>query len=133
MKVEALDHINIATRDLAGTARFYADLLSLDVRDGPPPFAPDQVQWLSDDAGRPVIHVNKVGMFERFGRVTRPGGTTGAIHHVAFACTGHAEMIDRLKARELDYALNEVGSIGLRQIFVTDPNGILLELNFRES
>ena len=37
MNVEALDHVNIITADLEGTARFYAELFGLEPRDGPPP------------------------------------------------------------------------------------------------
>lgn len=133
MRVNALDHVNIITDDLHGTARFYAELLDLEVRDGPPPFTPDQVQWVYDDAGRPIIHVNALGAFQVFERDARPGPATGAVHHVAFNCSGHAEMIERLETRGLDHSCNEVGSIGLKQIFVVDPNGVLLELNFFEN
>ena len=48
MRVEALDHINIITEDLDGTARFYADLLELERRDGPPPLTPETAQWMHD-------------------------------------------------------------------------------------
>ena len=39
-------------------------------------------------------------------------------------------MIGRLKERALDYQPNEVTAIGLRQLFVMDPNGALLELEY---
>ena len=55
MKVEALDHVNIITDDLDGTARFYAELLGLERRDGPPPLTPLTAQWMYDDAGRAII------------------------------------------------------------------------------
>ena len=41
MRVNALDHVNIITDDMARTTGFYADLLDLEVRDGPPPFKPE--------------------------------------------------------------------------------------------
>ena len=130
MRVGSLDHVNIITHDLTGSARFYADLLDLEIRDGPPPLKPEEVQWLHDDAGRPVIHLNTVGAFTPLDREPMPGADTGALHHVAFRCEGAAEMLARLEERGLAYALNEVASINLRQIFVEDPNGVLLELNF---
>lgn len=133
MRVNALDHVNIITDDMAGTTGFYADLLDLEVRDGPPPFKPEEVQWLFDSAGRAIIHVNRVGAFQVFPRESKPGPATGAVHHVAFDCSGHAEVCARLERRGLSYSLNDVDSIGLRQIFVIDPNGVLLELNFRET
>ena len=40
------------------------------------------------------------------------------------------EVKDRLDARGADYRVNDLSSIGLRQIFTADPNNVLLELNF---
>lgn len=129
MKVNALDHVNIITADLHGTARFFGDLLDLEIRDGPPPSPHDMVQWLHDDAGRAIIHVNSLDCPRAFDREVAPG-PTGSIHHVAFNCSGHAGIIARLEARGLAYKCNEITSIGLQQVFVCDPNGVLLELNF---
>ena len=129
MKVNWLDHVNIFTDDMATSTKFYADLLDLDVRDGPAPFRPDQVQWVYDDQNRPIVHLNARGAPQAFKRDC-PAGLTGPIHHVALNCEGFEEMIARLKARALEHQINDVASIGLKQVFVTDPNGVLLELNF---
>ena len=132
MKVNALDHVNIITADLPATVRFYAELLDLEVLDGPPPLPPQQVQWVYDEAGRPIVHVNALGFFQVLERDARPGKHTGAVHHVALNCSGYAEMIERLSSRKLPFHRNDIASIGLRQLFVEDPNGVLLELNFYE-
>ena len=128
MNIEALDHINIITADLDGTARFYAELLGLERRDGPPPLTPDNAQWMHVD-GRAIIHINSLDCPRTFDRAVE-AGPTGAIHHVALRCSGYDEMVERFDARGLDYQPNEVAAIGLRQLFVMDPNGVLLELNF---
>jgi hypothetical protein len=39
-------------------------------------------------------------------------------------------VLARLKRRGLEHRLNEVTAVSLRQIFVLDPNAVLLELNF---
>jgi catechol 2,3-dioxygenase-like lactoylglutathione lyase family enzyme len=130
MHVKFLDHVNIVTDDLPGTADFYAELFGLEVRDGPPPSRPDKVRWVYDGTGRAILHLNARGAFQVFQREAGPAPTTGAVHHVALNCEGFGEMVDRLKARALDYQINDVASIGLKQVFVTDPNGVLLELNF---
>ncbi len=133
MQVNGLDHINIVTEDLAGTARFYAELLDLEVRDGPPGLDPAKVQWAYDRQGRALIHLNATDAFQPFaGRDARALETTGALHHVAFNCTGHEAMVARLDARGMEYRRNLVPSIGLVQLFVIDPHGVLLELNFYE-
>lgn len=129
MKVNALDHVNIITPDLDGTARFYAELFGLERRNGPPPLTPDNAQWMFDDAGRAVFHINSLDCPRTFDRAVTPG-PTGSIHHVALACSGYDDMIARLNARGMERQVNTVESIGLRQIFTMDPNGVLLELNF---
>jgi catechol 2,3-dioxygenase-like lactoylglutathione lyase family enzyme len=133
MRCNALDHVNIITHDVPGTAKFYADLLGLSVRDGPGGMRPDLVQWVYDDENRPIVHVNKVGAFSPIKRETAPGPTTNAVHHVAFNCSGHDEMKARLEGRGVEFGHNDVPAIGLKQLFVVDPNGVMLELNFYEA
>ncbi len=129
MKVNALDHINIITGDLHGTARFYAELFDLEIRNAPPPLTPDNAQWMYDDAGRAIIHINSLDCPRTYEReVAR--GPTGSIHHVALNCSGYDDMIARLDGKATDYQVNLVAAIGLRQVFTMDPNGVLLELNF---
>jgi catechol 2,3-dioxygenase-like lactoylglutathione lyase family enzyme len=129
MRVNALDHVNIITADLDGTARFYAELFGLERRNAPPPLTPDNAQWMYDGAGRAIIHINHTDCPRHFDRPIAPG-PTGALHHVALNCSGFAETLAQLKARGLAHRLNEVLGIGLRQIFTLDPNSVLLELNF---
>ena len=129
MRVNALDHVNIITRDLDRTARFYAEVLGLQRRDAPPPLTTDNAQWMYDDGGRAIVHVNSVDCPRAYDREVTPG-PTGALHHVALNCTGCEAMLARLRQHGLDYRQNEVEAIRLRQIFTLDPNGVLLELNF---
>lgn len=130
MKVEALDHVNIITDNLDGSARFYEELLGLERRDAPPPLTPQTAQWMYDDAGRAIIHINSLDCVRAYDREITPGDLTGALHHVALRLSGYEETLDRLKARGADFQTNLVAAIGLRQIFTADPNNVLLELNF---
>ncbi|MFB0612238.1 VOC family protein [Aurantiacibacter poecillastricola] len=130
MQVEALDHVNIITDDLDGTARFYEELLGLERRDAPPPLTPETATWMFDSQGRAIVHINSLDCIRAYDREIRPGDLTGALHHVALRLTGYAEMKARLDARGADYKENMVDAIGLRQIFTADPNNVLLELNF---
>jgi catechol 2,3-dioxygenase-like lactoylglutathione lyase family enzyme len=130
MKVEALDHVNIITDDLDGTARFYEELLGLERRDGPPPLTPLTAQWMYDEAGRAIVHINSLDCVRAYDREITPGDLTGALHHVALRVSGYDELKARLDARGADYQENFVAAIGLRQIFTADPNNVLLELNF---
>jgi len=127
--VEALDHVNVITADLEGSVRFYTELFGLEPRDGPPPLTHENARWMYDAAGRAVIHLNSLDCARAYEREVR-AGPTGALHHVALRCSGYEELRARLVRRGLDHRINLVTTIGLRQIFVLDPNQVLLELNF---
>jgi len=129
MRVEALDHVNIITADLEGSARFYAEVFGLEPRDGPPPLTHKTARWMYDSAGRAVIHLNSLDCARAYDREV-DAGPTGALHHVALRCSGYEELRARLARRGLEHRLNEVSAIGLKQVFVLDPNQVLLELNF---
>ena len=129
MKVNALDHVNIITADLDGTCDFYAELLSLERRDAPPPLTPQTAQWMYDDGGRPILHINSLDCIRTYNRDVTTG-PTGSIHHVALNCSGYDDVMARLNARDMDHQVNIIEAIGLRQVFTQDPNGVLLELNF---
>ncbi len=130
MQVNRLDHVNIITDRLDATAEFYATLLGLERRNAPPPLTPDNAQWMYDGNGLAILHINSVDCPRTFDRAVAPGAETGAIHHIALTCTGHAELIARVEAMSLEYQTNHVTAIGLTQVFTTDPNNVLLELNF---
>lgn len=130
MKLKALDHVNIITSDLEASAVFYKGLLGLDVRAAPPPLPEDMALWLYDDAGRAVVHLNHTKMPKVVDR-DLSGAKTGVLHHVAFDCEGYSEMCAHLAAKNIPHQCNDIAAIGLSQLFVEDPNGVLLELNFR--
>ena len=129
MRVEALDHVNVITADLEGSVRFYAELFGLEPRDGPPPLTHENARWMYDVAGRAVIHINSLECPRAYDREVR-AGPTGALHHVALRCSGYEELRARLASYGLEHRINVVAAVGLRQIFVLDPNQVLLELNF---
>jgi catechol 2,3-dioxygenase-like lactoylglutathione lyase family enzyme len=135
MLVQRLDHVNIRTERLAETLTFYTALLGMTCK--PPPGGRDTSRgaWIYDGQDLPVIHVGGFGMtYPGDGTLTTgqsPTNGGGAIHHVALECTGYDELLARLAAAELPIAVNDVPTIDLRQVFVQDPNGVTLELNFR--
>lgn len=130
MRVNALDHVNILTDDVERTARFYANVLGLDPRLAAGQLAPEIGRWLYDQNEQPIIHVVKRDFLVKNGH-ENPLGSTGAIHHVALSCTGKTEMLDRLRQLDIEFRVNEPPAAGITQIFVRDPQGVLLELNFR--
>ena len=127
----SLDHINIQTVKLAETVTFYRDVLDLKAGDPPPPLDPAAVQWMFDADGRAIFHLSGPGALMAIGDINI-GVDTGAVHHVALACTGFDAMVEKLDHMGLDHRENHVVAIDLKQIFVRDPNGVLLELNYRK-
>jgi len=55
---------------------------------------------------------------------------SGVVHHVAFASQGFAAMKERLKSKGMAFDSRQVPGGDLWQIFVNDPNGVLIELNY---
>lgn len=125
-RVRRIDHVNIRTTRMSESAVFYERLLGL-IRSSPPGIAGVEAIWMLDDAGYPIVHLNAPPEDEPR-RVE--DADTGRLHHVAFDCMGHDIIIARLEAMGAAFECNLVESIGLRQIFVLDPNGLRLELNF---
>jgi catechol 2,3-dioxygenase-like lactoylglutathione lyase family enzyme len=120
MQVNALDHVNIRTKDLEGSVRFYAEVLGL--RSGNPPsmVTPSQARWLYDKADRPIIHLR---LFD-----SEPG-PTGSIDHVALRCEGKTELLDRLKRMGAEFSAYETSPTST-VILTRDPHGVMLELYF---
>ena len=122
MAIDALDHFTLVTTDLDASRRFYVEALGL--RDGDrPPFAFPGA-WLYCGAA-PVVHL--------IGDRAAGATATGPLDHVAFRASGLVEMVARLSARGVGYELRTVPGLGLRQLFVHDPDGVKVEINFAAS
>lgn len=126
MRVNRIDHINLRTPLLAETSAFYERLLGL--KPGrPASLDPARNAWLYDEDGHPIVHIN----LPEPGEAVLDGGDSGRLHHVALDCSGYDETVERLAEMGVGYQSNFIEEIGLRQLFVLDPNGVRLELNFR--
>jgi hypothetical protein len=55
---------------------------------------------------------------------------TGAVDHIALMATGLADMLAHLKKLNVPCRERTVPSIGLHQIFLDDPQGVVIELNY---
>jgi len=119
MTVSALDHYTINTADLDASVAFYTGILGL--ADGPRPAFDGPGAWLYCD-DRPVVHL--IGGGKDTG--------TGVIDHVAFRASGLADYITRLDERGIAYRERDVPGQPLHQLFLTDPDGITIEINFRD-
>lgn len=133
MGIRRIDHVNIRTPHLEATIAFYTQALGMTATPVMGMGDMSRAAWIADDSGAASIHVGRAGAIypgeSEVSPVPEPG--SAMVHHVAFECDDHAGMIARLEAAGADYFRNDMIDFGLRQIFARDPNGVLIELNFR--
>jgi len=129
MQVKGLNHVNIVAADLGKTIAFYESVLGMQAREipvAPPGFGG---RWIYDEDGQPIVHVQEYNA-ERHGPLDDSRKTTGSIDHVALTCVDFDGMVQRCKDMGLDYRVNDRMFGDLRQVFLTDPDNVSLELNF---
>lgn len=134
MPLTGLDHCAIRTGDLAATRDFYVDVLGLE--DGDRPAFPFPGHWLYCE-GTPVVHLigldeqGATGLVDYMGDDRKVALTgSGAVDHLAFTAADLDGMRARLKELGMESRERAVPDLALHQIFVTDPNGITIEINF---
>jgi len=133
MSVLALDHVNLRSRDPKRTLDFFRDVLLMKVGAPPGSTGDGPGGWVYDDGDRPILHVGSADQRYPMDEIFHfePAHGSGAVHHVALACSDFEGIRTQLQSLALDFTENDVQQMSLRQLFVTDPNGILFELNFR--
>jgi catechol 2,3-dioxygenase-like lactoylglutathione lyase family enzyme len=124
MALERLDHVLVLTDDIEATKAFYCDALGFEA--GERPSFPFSGYWLYLD-GAPCVHVADRAEYDA--QAARLGLQTGpAVDHVAFGGSDFETLAARLERAGVEAVANEVPGI-LRQLYVTDPNGVRIELN----
>ena len=135
MAIQRLEHILVLAQDLDETKNFYVGALGLHVGDRPPFKFAGYWLYLGDT---PVIHLalaeGDPALQEYFDeapleRNTKTGAQSAA-EHIAFSATGYDEFVARLEHLNVPHKKITVPLDGTRQIFVHDPNGLKLEINF---
>jgi catechol 2,3-dioxygenase-like lactoylglutathione lyase family enzyme len=130
MPLGLLQHFTIEPSDLERTRSFYVDMLGLEIGERPPLDFPGY--WLYS-GGIATVHLMGTRT-PREGIVVR--GTekkfedTGRLDHIAFAASDVEEVRTRLKAGNVSFREQIVPRTGDIQIFLTDPDGVGVELNF---
>ena len=119
MTIAGIDHITVNASDLDASRRFYVEVLGL--RDGDRPAFDVPGIWLYA-TDHPIVHL--VGDRES------TAASTGPFDHFAFQAADLTGVVGRLRAADIAYDLLIVPGLERRQVFVTDPDGVKIELNF---
>ena len=133
MPLTHLEHYLIQTADMEATRDFYTRVLGFHV--GPSPDFKFPVFWLYL-GDRDVIHVTAGGANisenrkKYLGQQSEATSGSGVIDHMAFRCTGLPEMMEHLALHKVAFSKRMVNDQGLFQLFLMDPNGVKVELNF---
>jgi catechol 2,3-dioxygenase-like lactoylglutathione lyase family enzyme len=128
-----VDHFLIQTADLGQTRDWYVRALGM--TEGWHPDFKFPVVWLYIGQ-KDVLHLTEGGANvsanrkKYLGQQSEAVSGSGVVDHIAFAATGLAETMSHFKSLGLEFKQRMVSDQGLYQLFLFDPNGVKIELNF---
>lgn len=119
MTAHAMNHFTILAEDLRQTCDFYRDLLGL-------------TEGYRPDMGFPGawLYAGETALLHVVAKKPLPAQRAGVLDHMAFSASGLAETVTKLKQRGIQYRLGRQVETGTWQLFLHDPNGAKVELDF---
>ena len=136
MPLSFMEHFLIQAEDIEATKEWYVKVLGFRV--GPHPDFKFPVYWLYL-GDRDVLHLTVGGgkvsdnRKKYLGQESQATKGSGVIDHVAFRASGLDEMIAHLQKQKVEFKERRVDDQSLYQLFLFDPNGVKVELNFAAS
>ncbi len=133
MPLSHIEHFLVQTADMAKTRDWYVRVLGMRV--GPNPDFKFPVCWLYL-GDKDIVHITEGGAQvsenrkKYVGQESQATHGTGVLDHIAFRATGLEKMLQHLQAEKIDFKQRQVNDQGLYQLFMYDPNGIKIELNY---
>lgn len=121
MAVAGFQHVNTRSADVERTKAFYVDVLGFRVGDRPPFASRGYWLYLGD---QPVLH-----LVQRAPGETHHDGS-GNVDHIAFRAVDIEGTRAALRAAGVAFREAVVPRDQTIQIFVHDPDGVQVELNF---
>ena len=132
MPVTELNHYFVRSKDLEKSRHFYCDVLGFEVM--PRPDFPFPGYWLGVN-GSIQVHMGLDGIEETakyyYGTTARSAkDNAGVVDHIAFLASEPEAFARRFRQIGVPSRERYFAEIGLFQIFVADPDGLMIELNF---
>ena len=138
MGIAKLAHYSIRSTDMEASRRFYTEVMRFRV--GFRPMFPFPGIWLymdDDESEFGVVHIIGIDPDDPEGLNAYLGDRgvediqgTGTLDHIAFLASDWPSMRDRCEQSGLPYVQRSVPSLGLHQVFLVDPSGVTIELNY---
>jgi catechol 2,3-dioxygenase-like lactoylglutathione lyase family enzyme len=134
MPLSHIEHFLVASDDIDASREWYARVLGM--KAGPHPDFGFPVHWMYlGDVD--IVHIGPsakaAGSIQKqyLGRTSQDTGTgTGAVDHIAFRATGLRAMLEHLRDERVPFTQRRANGQALFQLFLYDPNGIKIELNY---
>ena len=125
MSITSLNHINIRTDLMEETKDFFVDVIGLEIGFRPP--FDEHGYWLY--AGETaIVHLSPS---EADSPVrTDPDGMGNGLDHIGLFASGLGDMKTTLAKRGIGYRTALVSGGQILQVFLYDPNGVLVELGY---
>jgi catechol 2,3-dioxygenase-like lactoylglutathione lyase family enzyme len=134
MALSHIEHFLVASDDIDACRDWYARVLGM--KSGPHPDFGFPVHWMY--LGElDVVHIGpsakQAGDMQKkyLGRTSQNAGMgTGALDHIAFRATGLRAMLQHLRSHNVPFSQRRANGQALFQLFLYDPNGVKIELNY---
>ena len=125
MPLTDLHHIALKTQDLPASEQFYIEVLGMTKVDRPNFDFPGA--WLQ--MGETMFHL--MAGYAALGPQGEISRGSGAVDHLAIKARGFDAMREKFETSGIKYKENNLRGFGIWQLFVKDPDGIIIELNFQ--
>ncbi len=124
MQLVDIHHVAIKTVDLERTDWFYTEILGMKFANRPPFEFPGS--WY--DINGTMVHVFAgKAAYDKNGQYA---SGSAAVDHISINAIGFDAYREKFRANKLEWREFDIPSVGLWQLFVKDPNGVLIELTF---
>jgi catechol 2,3-dioxygenase-like lactoylglutathione lyase family enzyme len=131
MPLTRLEHLLVLTDDIDATRDWWCDVLGFAEGARPPLQFAGYWLYLGDVA---AVHVADRAEYADF---VNPAGHEvpasldgrGPIDHVAFNGEDYEALEAQLESQGVAFIRNTIPGVGIRQLFVRDPNGVTVEIN----
>lgn len=121
-----LHHVAIKSKDLDETVKFYTEVLGMEQVERPE--FPFPGAWLQ--MGETMFHIYGGGPAKTHNGNYKYSQKASPVDHIALRAKGFDEMKKTFIKKKCEWRQMNIPDFKLWQLFVLDPSGVIIELNF---